>query len=106
MCEWSLKNLGEDVPLHFTAFHPDFKMVNKIRTPESTLKIARNIAKNEGIKYCYLGNIFDKESQTTICPQCQNDLIIRDWHSILSNKMDGDKCYNCGTKIAGVFEKH
>ena len=103
MCEWILNNLGENVPLHFTAFHPDFKLVNKIRTPESTLKMARNIAIEQGIKYCYLGNIFDQESQTTVCPQCQSPLIERDWHRIVSNKMNGNKCYKCGTKIAGIF---
>jgi pyruvate formate lyase activating enzyme len=104
MCEWILNNLGEDVPLHFTAFHPDFKLVNKIRTPESTLKMARNIAIEQGIKYCYLGNIFDQEGQTTVCPQCKSSLISRDWHSIVSNNMDGNKCYKCGTQIAGIFE--
>ncbi len=105
MCEWILNNLGEDVPVHFTAFHPDFKMLNKIRTPGSTLKKARNIAIKEGIKYCYLGNIYDQESQSTQCPKCQTSLIIRDWHSILSNKMDGSRCYKCGTQIAGVFDQ-
>jgi pyruvate formate lyase activating enzyme len=104
MCEWILNNLGEDVPLHFTAFHPDFKLVNKIRTPESTLKMARNIAIEQGIKYCYLGNIFDQEGQTTVCPQCKSSLISRDWHSIVSNNMDGNKCYKCGVQIAGIFE--
>ena len=99
-----LHNLGENVPIHFTAFHPDFKLVNKIRTPESTLKMARDIALKQGIKYCYLGNIYDQESQTTVCPQCQSPLIVRDWHSIISNKMDGDRCYQCGTQIAGVFD--
>ena len=105
MCEWILKNLGEDVPLHFTAFHPDFKLIDKIRTPESTLKMARNIALKAGINYCYLGNIYDRESQTTLCPQCHSSLIVRDWHSVLSNKMDGNQCYNCGAQIAGVFKQ-
>jgi pyruvate formate lyase activating enzyme len=104
MCEWILNHLGENVPLHFTAFHPDFKLVNKSRTPESTLIMAREIALKEGIKYCYLGNIYDQEGQSTRCPHCNSLLIIRDWHTIISNRMDGDKCYNCGCKIAGVFE--
>jgi pyruvate formate lyase activating enzyme len=105
MCDWILNHLGEDIPIHFTAFHPDFKMVNKIRTPDSTLKIARDIALKQGIKYCYLGNIYDQEGQTTLCPVCQTALIVRDWHSILSNKMDGNRCYNCGNQIAGVFDQ-
>ena len=103
MCDWILTNLGENIPLHFTAFHPDFKLRDKSRTPESTLKMARELALRAGIHYCYLGNIFDQEGQTTKCPECHTSLIIRDWHSIISNKMDGDKCFNCGKKIAGVF---
>jgi pyruvate formate lyase activating enzyme len=104
MCDWILTNLGENVPLHFTAFHPDFKLRDKTRTPESTLKMARTIALKTGINYCYLGNIYDQEGQSTKCPQCDTALIIRDWHSILSNKMDGDRCFNCGTEIAGVYK--
>ncbi len=102
-CEWILNNLGDEVPLHFTAFHPDFKMLNKQRTPESTLTRARNIALRSGIKFCYVGNVFNKEGQTTFCPNCKRALIARDWHTIQSNKMQGNTCYNCGTKIPGRF---
>jgi len=103
MCDWILENLGDEVPLHFTAFHPDFKMLDKPRTPASTLNMARNIANETGIKYCYVGNVFNREGQTTYCPDCGTPLIIRDWHSVESIKLSNGKCFNCGKKIAGVF---
>ncbi|RKY96194.1 MAG: AmmeMemoRadiSam system radical SAM enzyme, partial [Ignavibacteriae bacterium] len=78
-CEWILKNLGDNIPLHFTAFHPDFKMIDKEHTPEYTLTKARGIALSMGIKYCYLGNVHNIEGQTTFCPGCGEELIRRDW---------------------------
>jgi pyruvate formate lyase activating enzyme len=104
MCHWILENLGDTVPVHFTAFHPDFKMADKPRTPESTLKMARDIAQKCGIKYCYLGNISDQEGQTTFCPKCHTPLIVRDWHSILLNQLKGNYCSECGALIAGIFK--
>jgi pyruvate formate lyase activating enzyme len=103
MCEWILNNLGDEVPLHFTAFHPDFKMREKTRTPFSTLDTARKIAHQAGIKHCYLGNVHDTEGQTTYCPSCKTRLIERDWHSVLSNKLNAGKCRECGFKIAGRY---
>jgi pyruvate formate lyase activating enzyme len=103
MVSWILQNLGDEVPIHFTAFHPDFKMIDKERTPSSTLQTARNIALREGIKYCYTGNVIDEKGQTTYCPNCKNVLIKRDWHSVLDNKLAGNNCPHCETKIAGVF---
>jgi pyruvate formate lyase activating enzyme len=102
-CDWILKNLGDSVPLHFTAFHPDFRMVDKERTSGSTLTRARDIAISSGIKYCYVGNVHNVDGQTTYCPGCSTKLIKRDWHSVLFNKVKNGKCYNCGTVIAGVF---
>ena len=102
-CDWILKNLGDSIPLHFTAFHPDFKMRDKERTPERTLTNARKIAMDMGIKYCYVGNIHNTEGQTTYCPNCKERLIKRDWHSVISNKMKDRCCKFCGNKIAGVF---
>jgi pyruvate formate lyase activating enzyme len=102
LCNWVLENLGDDVPLHFTAFHPDFKMMDKPRTPASTLKRAHNIARSMGIKYCYVGNVFDDEGQTTNCPSCRRVLIRRSWHDILDYHMVGNQC-PCGEKIAGHF---
>ncbi len=104
MCEWILQNLGDSVPLHFTAFHPDFKMVDKPRTPESTLKVARRIALDSGILYCYVGNVYDRDGQTTYCPECGKSVIIRDWHSIIKNSLNKNICPSCGYKIAGIFD--
>lgn len=103
MCDWIVTSLGEDVPIHFTAFHPDFKMTNINQTPTSTLINARNIALSSGIKYCYVGNVHNIEAQTTYCPNCHNKLIIRDWHSVSENFILNGKCSKCKHQIAGVF---
>lgn len=100
-CDWILKNLGDEVPLHFSAFHPDFKMLDKPRTPPATLAMARKIAVSAGIKYCYLGNIHINDGQTTLCPQCQTVLIRRDWHTVISRQLKNGQCVHCGAKIAG-----
>ena len=102
-CEWILKNLGDSIPLHFTAFHPDFRMMYKERTPEKTLTTARSIALSMGIKYCYVGNVHNIEGQTTYCPNCNNKLIIRNWHDVTSLKLKDGKCGKCNTTIPGVF---
>jgi pyruvate formate lyase activating enzyme len=102
-CDWILKNLGDNVPLHFTAFHPDFKMRDKERTPERTLTRARKIAMDMGIKYCYVGNVHNTEGQTTYCPNCKEKLIKRDWHSVISNNLINGKCKKCEKVIDGVF---
>lgn len=102
-CDWILTNLGDSIPLHFTAFHPDFKMRDKDRTPEKTLTDARNIAMDLGIKYCYVGNVYNSEGQTTYCPNCNEKLIKRSWHVVLSNNLKDNKCTKCGQKIDGVF---
>lgn len=102
MCDWITANLGDAVPLHFTAFHPDFKMRDYAPTPGSTLRAARNLALAAGIKYCYVGNVHDPSGQTTYCPQCQTPLIRRDWHSVISNRIVQGNCPECQTKIAGI----
>jgi len=102
-CDWILKNLGDSIPLHFTAFHPDFKMIDKERTPERTLTKARKIANDSGIKFCYVGNVHNLEGQTTYCPNCKEKLIKRDWHSVISNNIINGKCRKCGQVIEGVF---
>ncbi|MDP1995392.1 MAG: AmmeMemoRadiSam system radical SAM enzyme [Ignavibacteria bacterium] len=103
MIDWILKNLGDDVPLHFTAFHPDFKLLHKSKTPPETLFTARKIAIESGIKFCYTGNIQDREGQTTFCPSCKKKLIERDWHTVLRSNLSGNKCINCGGELNGVF---
>jgi pyruvate formate lyase activating enzyme len=104
-CDWYLGAVGPDMPLHFTAFHPDFKMMDRPRTPASTLRMARDIALRKGLHHVYVGNVFDDEGQTTYCPGCRAPLIRRDWHAVLDNRMVGrEDCPECGAKIAGHFD--
>ena len=103
LAAWMRDHMGPEVPLHFTAFHPDFKMMDRPRTPGSTLSRAREIALAEGLKHVYVGNVHDAEGQTTFCPGCGASLIERDWHAILSYRLDGNRCAACKREIAGVF---
>ncbi|MCX7017239.1 MAG: AmmeMemoRadiSam system radical SAM enzyme [Candidatus Sumerlaeota bacterium] len=104
MCDWILRNLGADTPLHFTAFHPAYKLADAPPTPSSTLERARRIALEAGLRYVYIGNVHSPDGQTTYCPSCGEALIERDWHSILSYRLRDGACAKCGTKIAGVFD--
>ncbi len=104
-CKWIAKELGLDVPLHFTAFHPDFKMMDTPHTPPATLTRARAIALVEGLQYVYTGNVHDSTGGTTYCPGCHQPLIVRDWYEIESYDVTPDgKCPHCATPLAGVFE--
>jgi pyruvate formate lyase activating enzyme len=104
-CRWITRELGPDVPLHFTAFHPDFKMGDVEATPPATLDRARDIALGEGLRYVYTGNVHDREGGTTSCPQCGSALIVRDWHRIEEYRLSPEgRCPDCGTAIAGRFE--
>lgn len=102
-CEWIINNLGDEVPLHFTAFHPDFKMRNKNSTLHATLITAKNIAESVGIKYCYVGNVHDPKNQSTYCSNCGSLMIERNWHSIKKVNLNKNKCDKCGQIIPGVF---
>jgi len=102
-CDWILNNMGDSVPLHFTAFHPDFKMRDKEMTPAKTLTAARKTAMKMGLKYVYLGNVHDVEGQTTYCPNCNEKLIKRDWHTVITDNIINGCCSNCKTVIDGVF---
>jgi len=105
-CAWIAKELGPDVPLHFTAFHPDYKMTDLPATPASTLQRARTIAQDAGLRYVYTGNVHDTEGGTTYCPSCNADLIVRDWHQILKYRVTPEgHCPDCNTAIAGRFGK-
>jgi pyruvate formate lyase activating enzyme len=104
LAEWILRELGPDVPLHFTAFHPDFKLKDRGRTPAATLDRAREIAREVGLHYVYEGNIFT-EAANTSCPSCGTVLIRRSWHDVIENRLVDGKCFQCGVKIAGKWER-
>jgi pyruvate formate lyase activating enzyme len=105
MSKWIMRELGPDVPLHFTAFHPDFKMTDLAPTPASTLARARAVALEEGLHYVYTGNIHDREGGTTFCPGCGTALVVRDWHRIESWRLTAEgRCPDCGTQVPGRFE--
>jgi pyruvate formate lyase activating enzyme len=106
MCEWIVENLGPDVPLHFTAFHPDWKMMDKPPTPPETLQRARRIALEVGIRYAYTGNIHDEEGGSTYCHACGARLVGRDWYELTGWNLDAQgRCASCGAACAGVFEE-
>jgi AmmeMemoRadiSam system radical SAM enzyme len=106
MCDWLIENVGDDVPIHFTAFHPDFKLMNRPATPHATLIRAREQALKAGIKYAYVGNVYDVERQSTYCPQCKEVLIERDWFELGVYRLQADRCSFCDGKVAGVFEQY
>jgi pyruvate formate lyase activating enzyme len=106
MCDWIAKELGTDVPLHFTAFHPDYKMTDLPSTPPATLTRARSIGLSAGLQYVYTGNVHDTEGGTTFCPHCHSTLIVRDWHLIEHYDLtESGCCTQCETVIAGRFGK-
>ena len=106
LSRWVFRELGPQVPLHFTAFHPDWKMTDLPPTPPATLARARRIALEEGLHYVYTGNVHDTEGGTTFCPNCHAVLIERDWHRILRYELTEDgRCPHCATAIAGRFGK-
>ncbi len=105
MTRWIVDELGPDVPVHFTAFHPDFRMLDTPPTQPSTLRRAREIARANGILYAYTGNTHDRDGQSTRCPTCDALLIERDWYDLGHWGLDAEgRCGRCGTRIAGVFE--
>jgi pyruvate formate lyase activating enzyme len=105
LTRWVVDNLGTDVPLHFSAFHPDYKMLDKPRTPSSTLTRARNIALENGVQYAYTGNVFDERGDSTYCHQCGEKLIGRDWYVLTAwNLTEDGRCPVCNTACTGVYE--
>jgi pyruvate formate lyase activating enzyme len=103
LAEFVAGELGVDVPLHFSAFHPDYKMQDLPPTPVETLRRARAIAKRTGLRYVYTGNVHDREGDTTTCPSCNTAVIERDWYEILQSKLNKGSCSSCGATIAGRF---
>ncbi|MGH8221346.1 MAG: AmmeMemoRadiSam system radical SAM enzyme [Woeseiaceae bacterium] len=109
MSEWIMAQLGPDVPLHFTAFHPDWKMTDKPPTPRATLSRARAIALDKGLRYVYTGNVHDPEGSSSYCHGCGGVLIGRDWYQLSTWNLDVSqgraRCRDCGTAIPGVFDE-
>lgn len=106
MTNWVVANLGPDVPMHFTAFHPDWKMRDKPRTPIKTLIMAKEIALKNGVHYAYTGNVHDEKGGSTICHKCKNELIVRDWFILKKWHLDEKGlCQKCGAKCKGIFQE-
>jgi pyruvate formate lyase activating enzyme len=104
LSRWVLERLGPDVPLHFSAFHPDWKMLHKPPTPPATLRMARRIAQEVGLRYVFTGNTHDEAGQSTYCHACKATLIGRDWYRLTTWNLTADgRCGACGAPCAGVF---
>ena len=106
MCDWIVKELGPDVPLHLSAFHPSYKMRHVPPTAPSTLRRARAIAKSAGIGHVYLGNVRDREGDTTFCADCGATLIERQGYELRRWHLVDGRCPDCRAVCPGVFEHH
>jgi pyruvate formate lyase activating enzyme len=105
MTQWYAEHLGPDVPLHFTAFHPDYRLTDRPHTPPSTLRRARRIALKNGLRYVYVGNVHDEEGDSTYCHGCGERLIGRDWYQLTRWNLTAEgHCPKCGAACPGVFE--
>ncbi len=105
-CAWIARHLGRNVPLHFTAFHPDWKMADIEATPPATLARARRIAQKHGLNYVYTGNVHDAEGGTTYCPHCGKEVIVRDWYQIRTYSLDDrGACSFCRHPLDGRYQK-
>ncbi len=105
LCDFMVRELGPQVPLHLSAFHPDFKMLQHPRTPPQTLQRARAQALRHGLLHVYTGNVHDEAGQSTYCPQCSTVLIERDWYRLGAYRLDdAGHCTGCGHALAGVFD--
>jgi len=104
LSEWMVSHLGPDVPLHFSAYHPDFKLTHLPKTPRTTLERARRQAMQAGLRYVYTGNVHDAEGDTTFCPTCRTAVIERDWYEVNAFRLKHGHCPSCDTVIAGHFD--
>jgi pyruvate formate lyase activating enzyme len=105
MTRWIADHLGRTVPLHFSAFHPDYRMLDVPPTPPATLTRARDIARAHGLHHVYTGNVHDRDGDTTRCAECGAPVIQRDWYRIEQYRLSSDgRCPECGTAVAGVFD--
>ena len=105
LAQWFLRYLGPEVPLHFTAFHPDYKMQDVAPTPSSTLTRAREVARAAGLHHVYTGNVNDIDGQSTYCASCGNLLIQRNWYKLGKWNLDSKgRCSSCGSILSGYFD--
>jgi len=104
MCDWIVSELGPDVPLHFSAFHPDFKLVDRGPTPVTTLRMAHDIARKAGLHYVYTGNAYDPEHGHTYCPGCGQAVIRREGYTVTAFELAVGRCVHCQAPIAGHFD--
>ncbi len=105
MCRWIRNHLGRGVPLHFSAFHPDYRMTDVPATPPATLARAREIGRLAGLDYVYTGNVHDQAGGSTYCPACENVVIVRDWYEISAYDLtDTGGCTHCGAQLAGRYQ--
>ncbi|HKA30259.1 MAG TPA: AmmeMemoRadiSam system radical SAM enzyme [Candidatus Binatia bacterium] len=105
LTRWVVERLGADVPLHFTAFHPDWKMLDVAPTPPATLTRARAIARRNGIQHVYTGNVHDREGGSTRCHACGLLLVERDWYELGAYRLTDDgRCRHCGARCPGRFD--
>jgi len=102
MCGWIVKNLGPDVPLHFSRFFPNYRLKDLPPTPLETIRDARKTALDAGLRYVYTGNVPDG-AENTNCPKCGKTLVAREGFSIRQNDISGGRCRHCGTAIAGIW---
>lgn len=105
MCEWIKANLGPEVPVHFTRFHPLYQLQNLPPTPIKSLEAARGIAMEAGMHYPYVGNVLGHPGESTYCPKCKKVVLGRVGYTITENNLDEGKCKSCGRPIAGIFRK-
>jgi pyruvate formate lyase activating enzyme len=103
MTRWIVERLGPDVPVHFTAFHPDYRLLDVPPTPPATLRRACAVARANGIRYAYTGNVVDPEGQSTRCHACGALLVERDWYRIGAYRLRDGRCPDCGVAVPGVF---
>jgi AmmeMemoRadiSam system radical SAM enzyme/AmmeMemoRadiSam system protein B/AmmeMemoRadiSam system protein A len=104
LCDWILTHLDDKVPVHFTAFHPDFRMRDRPQTPIETLLMAYDIARQQGLKYVYVGNVLDPVHDSTYCHECSKLIIERNWHQLGAYHLHGNQCEYCGATIPGHFD--
>ena len=104
MCRWIVAELGADTPVHFSRFHPDYKLTKRPPTPIETLLMARDVAQKAGLKYVYIGNVRDPKGGTTTCPVCAKSLIRRMGYVVAYNRVKDGRCEHCGAPITGIWK--